>query len=383
MRIFLVFLVSVLAALVSVTPAVAQIDGFVTIFDPSIQSAGMGGATAAVFWQDMPNVWINPSLVSFHRGIRYSYGTTKLLPDLADDVTLKSHQILIGGHGIGVEVSGKPIDDVGKIELDYGESEITDINGNVIGTIEAFEKASTFAVGVDLVALLASFQEAKTGEPSVLRQRLSIAFGHTWKHLEGDFGFATGELDVKDVGALVRVAALDQIGSTLRETSTDTRCRLEIAGGYSEQNYDEEASDTYYTDLDFTQYGASLRLTVAPPSSEGAFARDYGTPAIGVGVAWTLSDVGFGDDTNRFGGEVSIYDILFLRGGYIDDKLTDVHGATFGGGVALQYRGKYGARFDYARVPLSDLLDSHQNRYQVSVFVDPFRLFLEKPGEKL
>ena len=365
-------------ALAVVPPAHAQIEGFVTVFDPSIQSAGMGGATAAVFWQDLPNTWINPSLASFQKGIRYAYGTTKLLPSLADDVNFKTHQVLIGGHGIGLEVTGKPISGLGKLRLNYGKSEITDVNGNVIGEIEAFEEARSLAVGLDLIALLTSFHEAKTGNPSVLRQRLSLAVGHTWKHLEGDFGFATGELDVRDVGALVRVAPLDQIGGTLYEVRSDTRCKLDLAGGYSEQNYDDDFSDDYFTTTDFTQWGASARLTIAVPSRSGSFVQDHGTPAIGVGLAWTRTDEGFSaSEIDRLGAEVSLYDMLFLRGGLVDDPFDVNDGATFGGGVAMHAHRKFGARFDYARYPLSNLRKD-QDRFQLSVFVDPIRLFQDQ-----
>ena len=363
-------------SVVIATPAAAQVTN-VTLFDPSIQSAGMAGATVAAFWQDLPNVWANPALASFQRGIRYSYGTTQLLPSVTEGIYLKSHQILLGAHGIGLEVSGKPVDSLGKIRLDYGLTEITDINGNVIGEINAYEEVRTLAIGVDLVALFASFQEATRGEPSAIRQRLSIAVGHAWKDIVADLGFAAGESEVRDIGALVRVAALDQIGATLGEASTDTRCRLELAGGYSEQNYNEEFSEDLDTYADLTQYGASVRLTVANPTTGEGFLRDFGTPAIAVALAWTQTDEGFGANTNRFGAEGSLWDLIYLRGGYVDDKAGDVHGPSFGGGVSLQYRKAVGARFDYARYPLAEGLRSDLDRFQITAFLDPVRFWRE------
>ena len=71
-------------------------------FDPSIEGAGMGGASMAAFWQENPDDWANPALMGFHNGLRYGYGQTQLF---ADDVQYTTHRFLIGAWGVGVAMA--------------------------------------------------------------------------------------------------------------------------------------------------------------------------------------------------------------------------------------------------------------------------------------
>jgi hypothetical protein len=374
-------LVSTVLPLLALCAGASLVEAQVTELDPSVQSAGMGGATIAAFWLDQPNTFINPALMGFQRGITYSFGSTDISPPpfvFASEAKFQTHQILVGAHGIGLESTGKPIESLGRLRVDYGPTEITDINGNVIGEAHFLEDLRTLAIGVDVVALIASFQEASSGEPAPIRNRLSVAVGHAWKTwkvaLEPAFDFDVEEEDAKDIGGLVRYAALDQIGSSLGEASQDTRCRVEIAGAYSRQDWDEEF-------MGINRYGASVRLTVAPPTDAEGWVADFGSPSIGFGLLWTAVDPG--NARNQFGAEATLDDILYLRAGlvesyFIDDFFPGVPElktkASFGGGVKLNYRKMLGARFDYANFPgLSYDLD----RFQGSLFLDPIRLWKE------
>src|SRR5512138_1530512 len=161
------------------TPALAQLPS--QFFDPSIEAAGMGGASIAAFWEENPNDHANPALMGFHKGLRYSYGTTQLLAELAPDVHYRTNRILAGAWGVGVAMTGKPIDSIGRLRIDYGQSEVTDINGNVIGTAEAHEDVRSFAVGLSVFDLISSIRVAKGGEPLSFSRRLSLSLGHAWK----------------------------------------------------------------------------------------------------------------------------------------------------------------------------------------------------------
>lgn len=323
----------------------------------------MGDATVAAFWLDTPNVWINPALASFQRGIRYRYGSTELASGFLGDVTLQSHQIFVGGYGVGLEISGKPIESLGRVRLDYPEMTLTG------AVIHASEEVRSLGIGVDLFALLASLQAAGGSEPSPILRRVSVAAGHTWKDLVEDHDTFTQTSDARDFGTLVRVTPFDEIGS-LGEASSETRYRLELAGGYCEQNYEEDASDVGL--FATTRFGASMRLTMAPPTSGEGLVHEFGTPAIAFGLAWTVTDRGFPSDMHHYGAEVSLWDLVFLRGGL--DDVGGLRRATAGGGVALTYRRAVGARFDYAwNERTGDQDDWH--RFQATAFLDPLGLW--------
>ena len=166
-----------------------------TFLDPSVESAGMGSAEVAVFWRETPDDWANPAHLGHQRGIRYSYGETQLVPDLADDVYFKTHRILLGGWGLGLNVSGKPIDTVGKLRLDYGKSYATDIDGNIIAVFSSYEEIRTLGVGVSLLELASNIAVATGGSPWGVGRWLMVELGHSWKDIVVDLAPANVTLD--------------------------------------------------------------------------------------------------------------------------------------------------------------------------------------------
>lgn len=364
-----------------------------TFLDPSIESAGMGGASVAVFWLDTPDDWANPAQLGLHRGIRYSYGNTQLVPDLADDVYFKTHRILLGGWGVGLNVSGKPIDSIGKLRLDYGMSEATDSEGNVIRVFSSHEEIRTFGVGVSLLELASSIAEATGGSRWGVSRWLMVAAGHSWKDIVVDLAPADvtldgragrGEAQEMDRGVLVRVTPFDGIGGDPVAERRGFGHRIELAGGFAQINYDdsrisyidEDQSDPIVEDR---RLGFSARWTVAFPAG-GSWIWRFASPTMGAGLAWQQSkyyddDVRVGGTVNRSGQELVLADVLSLRHGFVDDEVGLVENDTWGIGVSLAYQRAVGIRFDWAQVPESKYLKQDVDRRGVTVFLDPLRLW--------
>ena len=370
------------------TPALAQLPS--QFFDPSIEAAGMGGASIGAFWEENPNDHANPALMGFHSGLRYSYGTTKLLAELAPDVDYRTHRILAGAWGVGVAITGKPVSSIGRLRLDYGRSQITDIDGNVIGEAEAHEDVRSFAVGVSVFDLISSIRVAKGGEPLALSHRLSLALGHAWKTYKFEvvpsnlFPDGPGEGSNNDAGILLRVAPFDEIGSGLRETSDRLRWKVDIAGAYTRLNYLHDrplefADGSTDEILEHDLYGGSVLFTAALPNDGVGDLWNFATPAIRMGVVYEhlkLYDNGndLGGGGNRYGAELSVIDMLYLRYGRVDDDLLSNADNTFGGGIQLKYRNMIGVKGDYAAYPRGGFLNDNYDRWGITFFVDPYRL---------
>ncbi|MGH7729992.1 MAG: hypothetical protein ACRENJ_01940 [Candidatus Eiseniibacteriota bacterium] len=77
-------LLAAAAAALSQRPAAAQAARSLRE-DPSVRSAGMGGASTADGSDDL-NAWANPALLGHTSGLRYRWNNTRFLPDLASDV---------------------------------------------------------------------------------------------------------------------------------------------------------------------------------------------------------------------------------------------------------------------------------------------------------
>ena len=380
-------------ALPSAVTAQSESGASSTFLDPSIASSGMGKTAVAVFWSDDPNDWSNPSLLGYQRGLRYSYGRTQLVPDLADDVYFTSRRFFLGFSGIGISITGKPVDDLGKMRLDYGVSQATNENGDVIGEFRSFEEVRQFGIGISLFRTLESLLEVNGGESRDLSRYVDLSIGHAWKDIVVDLAPASVTLDglagyaettEKDRGALLRITPL---GAVRRDaTARGSRARLDLAAGFSQRNYDD--SRLSYIDEDQADpvteerlVGASARLTI-PLRRGSSPIWSFLNPEINLAGAWDQAryyegDIRVGGETiTRTGQEITFLGLVSMRHGFIDDRSGQILGDTWGVGVALQYRGMLGARYDWARIPQSIFLgDVTRNGF--SVFVDPYRMWQE------
>jgi hypothetical protein len=393
-----------LVLLVAAAPAHAQEVGTTAVlFEPSIEAAGMGGGGVAYFWRDEPNSWSNPALLGTQPGFRYSYGTTQILEEFTDDVYLKSSRFSLGYGGVGVLFAGQPFGSVGEdMKLDYGESQATDVDGNVIATFSAYEEVRSIGVGVSLLDLLVTVLGSDSGIQDV-RRRLGISVGHTWKDIvfetdpELPGTFTPGEAEQKDRGAAIRFTPLDEIRDALDEPSDRLRWKVDLAGGYAQLNYDEEG-DFFFDDTsipsnevyELRRAGGAARMTLAFPSSLQDGIHDFITPTVRLGLNFEKSDYyddgeSFELNIERVGAELVLADAFYLRWGHVKDDFFEVDDTSWGAGLALRYKGLAGVRFDYAHYPFSPFLEGEfVDRYGITVLVDLAGVLLDKPtfGEK-
>src|SRR5262249_48324300 len=77
------------------------------VFETSIRSAAMGGASSAVMWGE-PGAWANPASLYGVHGIGWVTGHTDVAPNLSGGVEFSSQRVLIGGGGLGFSFMGQP-----------------------------------------------------------------------------------------------------------------------------------------------------------------------------------------------------------------------------------------------------------------------------------
>src|SRR5258706_558027 len=324
--------------------------GSVGSSNPAAAASVALGWAIAVFWSDEPDDWANPSLLGYHRGVRYSYGRTQLVPDLANDVFFTTNRFTIGVGGIGVSLAGKPVKRLGGLRLDYGVSEATDVNGNVVGEFSSFEDTRQIGVGINVFQALESLLGATGGNAPDISRHVDLSLGHAWKTVVVDLAPASvtldglagrGEATEKDRGALLR---LTPFGARSRGAgATSSRVRVDLAGGFSQRNYD----DTQISYIDVSQsdpiveermIGGAARLSLSLPGISG-WARRVFTPEISLGAAWDQAryyeaDARLAHETiNRTGQEVTLLGVVSLRHGYIDDKSGTIRDDTWGAGA--------------------------------------------------
>ncbi|MGE5177723.1 MAG: hypothetical protein ACM3PF_01380 [Bacteroidota bacterium] len=354
----------------------------------------MGRASVAVFWEDDLNDWSNPAVLGYQRGIRYSYGKTRLVPSLAADVFFKSDRIAIGACGVGVSFAGKPFRALGRLRLDYGVSEATNENGDVVGTFSSYEEIRQIGVGVSLIELLESVVNATGGTRSNLSRYADLSLGHNWKHVVVDLAPAyitldqragRGEADQRDRGALLRVTPVGAMRGPVK---------LDLSGGFSQRNYDEVTIS--YIDVNQADpiveerlVGAAARLTCTLPHERGPI-WDFLSPTVSAGATWEEAKYYWKGDriggrTGRTGEEITLLGLVSLRHGFVNDPTGEIVNDTWGYGVGLQYRGIASVRYDWAQVPEAEAPDFRLpdvRRWGITVSFDPYRLIRSGRSEE-
>jgi hypothetical protein len=373
--------------------------GGISLFiDPSVRSAGMGGASTAVFQGGDPNYWANPALLGYHRGIRYESSETQLVPELTDGVFFRTDRFRLSAWGVGLALNTWP-GDQGPIELDYGESIVTDEFGNPIGTAHSYEHVESWGIGLNLVEFYENLAApdvgtwSRYGDVSLGYSRKSVLVNFAPENVLGG-NSATATTDTDDIGILVRVTPYNTIDHA--SDSMPVGLRADVGWGGSIQNVlDEELrfAPGEFADpiLRDTRWGLYVAGAVgfphgfAPGASYPTWFTDWILPSISplieVGASWDFSTLttpeGGADQDCReihtWGLEVTMLRIFSFRRGSIDDAAGGIDGSTEGWGIGLRLADLGGFRIDRATVPQAVDLGSI-DREGFTVWVDPLAI---------
>ena len=350
------------------------------LFDTSIRSAAMGGASAAVLWGE-PGAWANPATLAGVNGVGWVTGRTPVLPGLDDDIIFSSQRLLIGGGGIGFSLMGQPISGLGKAKLQYPA-----ISLPPFGTpgFEPFDLSEGWGVGGSPLRLIESM--SRLGKhPRELTTYGDIVVGYQAKKskAEIDETFTLPEAETYDWGVAGKLALARFWGS-------DAPFRLNLSGSYSQVNVIDSGQDQgALTTRQFDRTGFALHLSPAPPSERSAsppslpWWRPGDVPELSIGLAYDHDqwhDEPFESGTygiDHFGFEANVFRLLALRVGYLsdpDDPNGSIEGWSYGGGLTLPI-GPWGSvGYQLASVPTFAELD-RPLRQGWSVWLDPVRIW--------
>jgi hypothetical protein len=360
--------------------------------DLSIRSAGMGGATNAVFWGEDSDHWGNPATLGYVRGIRYEWGRTQLVPGLADDVYLTSRVLKAGGGGLGFAFSGAP-GGVGRVRVDYGESEGTDPGGNPTGTFSSYEQVDSWGFGVNVLELLGGLMVRGGADPPPLLRVLEVGAGMSFKEVEIALAPAivvgTGSTHARDLGVLVRVTPIDRL-----DADAGLPARVDLALGHSRLSYNDDAVITFINEdlasrvsrhkrtgyaLRASADLPGLRRIMTAPTTAGALARGL-SPILSLSVARDDARIDAGEGTSAYetdgwGYELALANVVAIRRGRYVDRVGDIDGTTSGWSVGLPI-GRWGAlRYEQASFPQAEGLDEDLTRRAVTAWLDPVAIW--------
>jgi hypothetical protein len=339
--------------------------------DPSPISAGMGGASNAMFWGD-PNDWGNPALLAYHAGVRYAHTREPLVPGLAADVLFTTNQFTLGAYGLGVSVASNA-------RVDYGTSEGVDPNGNPTGTFRSYEKVGIWGAGVSVASVLDA--TVLRGAPGIGRFA-DVAVGYKHKHIDIALAPASqqglGSSPAADIGLLVRVTPLD---TRWFPTAPLLPVRIDASYGHSVLNHDDRQirfinEDQASTLTRHQRDGWAVRGTLGWPAGLQAppWLAELLTPLLSVAHTSDHDRLSAGgappiDRLEGSGTEIGVANVAWFRTGHFTDPLGAVDDDTSGWGVGLASRFG-GIRYDSGSTPQareSGLPDRHRHSFTVTL----------------
>jgi hypothetical protein len=348
-------------------------------FETSIRAAGMGSASAGVWWGE-PGVWGNPASLAEVRGVGWVDGRTRLVPSLAPEVWLKSSRLLLGGAGVGLSLMGEPLDGIGGMRLDYGTDQ--DPFGNPIPG--GFEKTQAWGIGVAPIRLFDAFRSAGGASGASGPRRVDVAGGYQHKNTLVDLApgsplFNAAEADCLDWGVSGRVTVTPDL-------SPEAPFHMELSGGYAVLNANDaqfEFGTASSPPSRIHRKGLAVHASVRSSwSAPGAAPPNWvlsGMPQLielGAARDWEQVSAGGGPTdftVDRLGLEGTVLGVLTGRIGHVSDRVEDIVGYTWGFGARIPV-GPWGSvAYDYASVPESTDLPNVTRRGW-SAWVDPIRI---------
>jgi len=381
----------------------------VLALDPSARSSAMGHAGTAVFWGAFPEFFWNPALLAHHRGVRYEWSSTRLLPEFVDDFHVRGNRLTLGGWGLGATLSGQPISGAGGTYLHYPELTLRDQTGEPIGTFQPFEEVDTWGVGISAIELAENLLSGGRKDAHPISRFGDVSWGYAAKDVEVFIAPGTpltpeirGRMTTHDQGLLVRLTPYDSIdhegllpGFDRAIAPLASGLRVDWTIGLAWINDAEETLDFTNGDSDpvarVERWGYGLRVAMGLPSSVESELSARGaswlasalTPLLSVGLAWDEEK-----DTYRGGNplegvelaangiEITLFNVFSIRSGEyevpVDEAAVDSRN-TWGVGLGFHVPGLGGVYFDHAEVSLGSSLANNEPT-AVGFWVDPIGL---------
>jgi hypothetical protein len=315
--------------------------------DPSIRSSGMGRASGAVFW-GATNAWANPALLGYQQGIRYEWGKTRLVPGLPANVWFESETWKFGVGGLGFTASGNP---VGRLNLDYGPG-------------YGEEEIHSWGFGASAFELTEGLVRVLGGAMPRWSRVADVSFGMNTKHLDMTLSPSiTGSTTAHDYGFLARVTPIDR-----RAEDGGRPMRLDLSYGYSVLSYDDAIVEFQNESAPVSRHhrtAIAARTTVEWAEAEdhpSGFVRWFMTglaPLATVGLAYDWDHITAGNepspsttyDTSGGGLELTLLNVVTVRGGQYLDRTGEIDGSTWGWSAGLPLGRGAGIRYDWASTP--------------------------------
>lgn len=382
-----IFLIIVLLLLTSLF-GISEFACIFTMINPSATDVAFGlGSGAANIWNTSPlSVWSNPAKLRYHNGFAFEQSDDPWFEKVFSDMNYHSSYISYGWKGIGILIPAPSAKNHWGTFMEYGEYDMLDEYGNVIGTYESYDSCSKFAIGIDAIKFLSDINlispESKQKMESVyeISTGVSVDFLRSTISPEG-----TTEGFSSSIGCLGRYSPYNKL-SPLGRFYT-----LDVVGGivfvnpfrFKIKSPGESKSDP----LPWGTHPAlsskiSIIKDLVPNLQLNPFLDNIVDNLLSLYVSYDYTLYGDFSNNNTgehgYGYEITLLNIFSIRNGMYNDENGDVIGNTFGYGINLNYKDIFQLQYNFVKFPAGGYQkEQEKTDYMIRIdFLRAYGLFL-------
>ncbi len=348
--------------------AVSECAGLFTKINTSATDVAFGlDSGAANIWNTSPlSVWSNPAKLGYHKGFAFGYSDDPYLEDTFSSIYHRSSYISYGWNGIGILLPAPSAKSRWGTVMSYGEQEVMNELGEVIGSVESFEACSKFAVGVNTFQFISHLTQNQKLIDFQKYAEFSVGFNYDIIHSKlAPQGSGETESQPRSpanahstgIGLIGRISPLEIIQVPTRHLNFDITC-----GFYWLNPFETEIE--YGNDKDPLPYGTtsafagkiSLRNTCIFQDNTLQFLENFSQNLIS--VYYSQDNTQYGEEEEYHnpgvwgeGFEITFLDIFSFRKGYYSDPIGEIKGETEGFGINFNYCDLIQLQYNYVEFP--------------------------------
>ena len=348
--------------------AISNFAALFTMINPSATDVAFGlNSGAANIWNTSPlSVWINPAKLGYHKGFAFGYSDDPYLEDTFSSIYHRSSYISYGWNGIGILLPAPSSKSRWGTVMSYGEQDIFDETGVLIGTFESYDACSKFAVGINTLEFVSNFIHNENISSLQYYGDLSVGFNYDIIYSKlAPQGYGETELQPRSpanahstgIGLIGRISPLEIIQVLVRHLNFDITC-----GFYWLNPFETEIE--YTNDKDPLPYGTTSAFAGRIALLNSGLFRDN-TLQFLENFSQNFISVYYSQDNTQYGKEeeyhnpgewgegfeITFLDIFSYRKGYYSDPIGEIKGETEGFGINFNYCDLIQLQYNYVEFP--------------------------------
>jgi len=347
--------------------------GLFTTFNPSAETIAFGNESGTSYiWGNNPlNSWSNPALLAYSNGISWGWSHDPWLEGFVDGIYMNSSYVSYANQNFGLLLPMLNASTNWGTTLDYGESEIYDAEGHLIGHYRSREISTRFGIGCKIIKTILK------NRFSNLSDKMEISLGYDLRYIVSNIAPMILKTSPPDgTGFMHGIGFLGHIRPLHFIPHVNRAITLDITAGLYTMNVtknDLSCFDYTYPLLYGTRTGLAAKLSY---DFVGDKLQSY-MPLYGmkdkVSICFVYDTAKYGNDPSSWGQgfEFGLFETLFLRWGKHHSNSMQERN-TFGFGVKLNFSSIH-FEYNYATFSIGSL-DTTERKDDLMISVDLMKL---------